>query len=105
MDIREIIHRLRAAESKRRIAREMQLNWRTVKKYAEWAESEHLLAGPLPPVEALQQRFAAAFPETVAPQMSSSVTAYREQVVQLRQEGAEIAAIFRRLSKDYEHKP
>lgn len=99
MDIREIIHRLRADESKRRIAREMQLNWRTVKKYAVWAEQEHLLTGELPPLDELQQRFVRAFPETAPPSASSSVAAYREQVVQLRKEGVEIAAIFQRLQE------
>ncbi len=38
MDVREIIHRLRAGNSKRQhprgSRRELQVNWRTVKKYA-----------------------------------------------------------------------
>ena len=58
MDVRELIRRLRAGDSKRQITRELQLNWRTVKKYATWAEQEDLLTGPLPPPEELQERFA-----------------------------------------------
>ena len=51
MDVREIIHRLRAGNSKRRVARDMELNWRTVNRYASWAEAENLLTGELPPLE------------------------------------------------------
>ena len=31
MDVREVIYRLRVGNSKRQIARDLQLNWRTVK--------------------------------------------------------------------------
>ena len=99
MEVREIIHRLRAGNSKRQIARDLQLNWRTVKKYAAWAEAEHLLTDKLPPPEELQERFARAFLKTSAPQNQSSVAAYREQIIQLRKEGVEIAAILQRLQE------
>ena len=97
MDVREIIHRLRAGNSKRQIARDLQLNWRTVKKYASWAEAENLLTDELPPPEELQKRFVAAFPTASPPQNQSSVANYREYVIQLRKEGVEIAAILQRL--------
>lgn len=99
MDVREVIRRLRAGESKRQIARDLQLNWRTVKRYADWAEQEELLTGPLPPLEELQARFVAAFPNTKPPQNRSTVADYEEQVIQLRKEGVEIAAIWRRLQE------
>ena len=99
MDVREIIHRLRSGNSKRQIARDLQVNWRTVKKYASWAKAEDLLTGELPPPEELQKRFAAAFPKTSPPQNQSSVAAYQEHVIQLRKEGVEIAAILQRLQE------
>jgi len=99
MDVREIIHRLRAGNSKRKIAQEMDLNWRTVKKYATWAEQEQLLTGELPALEELQQRFVAAFPKTATPQNQSSVAEHREYVIQLRKESVEIAAILQRLQE------
>lgn len=99
MDVRELIRRLRAGHSKRQIARDLQVNWRTVKKYAVWAEQENLLSGSLPPLEALQERFAAAFPNTPPPQNKSSVAAYEAQIIQLRKEGVEIAAIWHRLQE------
>ncbi|NJN84109.1 MAG: IS21 family transposase [Caldilineaceae bacterium] len=97
MDVREIIHRLRAGESKRKIASDLQLNWRTVKKYASWADEEKLLVGELPCPEELQKRFIAAFPKIPAAQNQSSVSEYHEYVVKLRKEGVEIAAIRQRL--------
>jgi transposase len=99
MDVREIVQRLRAGNSKRRIARDMKLNWRTVKKYATWAAEEELLSGELPPLEELQQRFRAAFPQTEAPQNRSTVAPYHNYVVKLRKEGVEIAAIRQRLEE------
>jgi transposase len=99
MDVREIIHRLRVGNSRRQIARELNLNWRTVQKYATWAEQEQLLRGDLPPLETIQARFETAFPRSPAPQNQSSVTAYQDMVVQLRKEGVEIAALFQRLQE------
>lgn len=99
MDVREIIHRLRAGDSMRQIARDLDLNWRTVKKYAVWAKREELLQGELPPPEELQERLTAAFPDTPAPQNQSSVASHKGYVVQLRKEGVEIAAIYQRLQE------
>ncbi len=73
------------------------MNWRTVKKYAVWAEEEKLLNGKLPPMDEIQQRFSTAFPPFPAPQNQSSVMDYQGYVMQLRKEGVEIAAICQRL--------
>lgn len=99
MDVREIVHRLRAGESRRQIARDLDLNWRTVQKYASWAEQEQLLSGDMPTLETIQTRFEAAFPRQPAPQNQSSVTTYQELVMQMRNEGVEIAALFQRLQE------
>ena len=99
MDVREILHRLRAGMSKRRIARELNMNWRTIKKYAAWAEAQQLLSGELPPLAELQQLLATTLPDAQPPQNTSSVAAYGSQVQQLRKEGVEIAAIWQRLQE------
>lgn len=97
MEIREILRQIRAGESDRAIRRNMGVHRSTVRKYREWAEAEGLLEGSLPPLEEVQARLGAAFPETPPPQHVSSVEPYRAQVEQLRREGARISAIHARL--------
>lgn len=99
MDIRQILHRLRAGQSRRRIAQELGINWRTVKKYAGWAEAQGLLHGELPVPDELQRLLDATFGEILPPQNTSSVEPYRDRVVQMRREGVEITAIWRRLQE------
>jgi hypothetical protein len=99
VDIRQILHQLRAGVSQRRIARELQINWRTVKKYAGWAKAQGLLNRELPPPEELQHLLATTFREALPPQNTSSVEPYRGRVLQLRREGTEIAAVWARLQE------
>jgi superfamily I DNA/RNA helicase len=49
MDIREILIHMRAQSSDRQVARDTGHNRRTIRRYREWAESEGLLEGELPP--------------------------------------------------------
>jgi transposase len=99
MDIREILHRLRAGMSLRRIAQELEINWRTAKKYAAWAQHHDLLTGELPPLEALQKLLDTTCADPLPPQNTSSVERHRAHVLQLRKEGVEIAAIRQRLQE------
>lgn len=99
MDIRQILQRLQAGVSQRQIARELQINWRTVKKYAGWAKGQGLLNRDIPPPEELQHLLVTTFPEALPPQNISTVEPYRERVVQLRREGVEIAAVWVRLQE------
>ena len=55
MDIRELLIQVRAGVSDRRIAQDLKLNRRTVKRYREWAQEQGLLEDGLPSLEALQQ--------------------------------------------------
>ena len=43
LDVREMVRRFRLGESVRRIARELRVSRRTVKKYREWASARGLL--------------------------------------------------------------
>ena len=99
MDIREIILHLRRYESNRAIQRETGLHRQTVKRYRDWATAQGLLEGPLPPLTELEQIVQQSLPEKPPPQNQSSLESYRDAVVQLRKEGVERMAIYRRLQE------
>jgi len=80
MDIREILLHMRAQSSDRQVARDTGHNRRTIRRYREWAESEGLLEGELPPLEELHKRMRASLPERIPPQNQSSVATYRELI-------------------------
>ena len=54
VDIRAIVHHIRAGESDRRIGKDLKVDRRTVKKYRAWAKTHGLLKGELPEAEALE---------------------------------------------------
>ena len=99
MDIREIILHLRRYKSNRAIQRETGLHRQTVKRYREWAVAQGLLEGPIPPLAELEQIVQQSLPEKPPPQNRSSLEPYRTMVVQLRKEGVERMAIYRRLQE------
>jgi len=99
MDIREILTQLQAGSRDRQISRDLNLARQTVKRYRRWAETEGLLTGELPPVEALQARLAQAMPPKVPPQNTSSVQPYAEVVEKLVKQEVEVAAIYQRLQE------
>jgi len=100
MDIRELLLELRTTPSDRAVARATGVHRETVKRYREWATAQGLLTGPLPPLEELQTLLAQTLPTLQPPQNTSQVEPYRALVAQLRQENAEIAAIFGRLQDE-----
>jgi transposase len=97
MDIREIIVQMRAGVSNRQIAKGLRISRNTVKHYRGWAEEQGLLVGALPDMVGLHGLLAETKPGEVPPQQMSSVEPYREMVVQMRQAGVEIRAIWHRL--------
>ncbi len=99
MDVREILRQIRAGESDRAIGRNLSINRATVKKYRAWAQGEGLLEGELPPIETLQAGLAARREAGLAPQQSSSVAGYREQVKTWRAAGVRMKAIYARLQE------
>lgn len=99
MEIRVILHHLRSGASDRRIARELRVDRRTVKRYRKWAQAEGLLVAALPGVEVLQQRIEQTLAEKAAPQNVSSAQAYGERIEKLYGEGVEVAAIHQRLQE------
>ena len=99
MDIRAILMQLRAGVSQRQIERELKINRRTVKKCRDWAEQQGLLAGELPPLEALQVLLAQTMSEAQPPQNVSTVADYRAVVEKLVNEKVETMAIYQRLQE------
>jgi transposase len=99
MEVRTVLHHLRAGESNRRIAQQLPVDRRTVQRMRRWAEQEGLLTGALPEMERLHAAVGRLYAGEGPPQNQSRVQAYQEQVVRLRQEGHETAAIWERLKE------
>lgn len=91
LDVREMLRRLRAGDTDRRIARELGVSRRTVKKYRERAEeagwlSQEQLVAPEVVEEALRQ-----VEERLRP--VSGVEPWRELVEAKRADGVEVQAL------------
>ena len=99
MEIREMVRRLRKEQTDRSIAKAMNVNRKTVARYRAWAEAQGLLEGSLPPLGELQRLLDETMGNSPPPQNVSSVEPFREQVVKLRQQKVEIAAIHQRLKE------
>ena len=80
MDIREILAHIRAGSSNRQIARDLQIDRRTARRYRAWAEEQGLLMGELPELERLQELLEKTLPEKQPPQNISTVEPYRKIV-------------------------
>jgi transposase len=93
LNLREILHRLRAKESDRRIARELEISRNTVKKYREWAEAQGFLSSSdLPDVETVKARRDAVSPlKACGPK--STLAPYCSFVEEKRAEGVELVAL------------
>ncbi len=98
--LRDLLHRLRAGESQRRIARDLGLARETVGKYRRLAAKQGLLSldRPLPEESVLQTLLQA---QAQPPQTPSTVEPYRELVEALLEQGVEMVAIHARLSQDH----
>jgi transposase len=99
MDIHELLRLLRAGETERSIRQLLGYNRRTIRRYQAWAKAEGLLSGPLPDAATLQQRLTQTLPAVPPPQQTSTVAAFRAEIVALRQQGLEVAAIRARLAE------
>ena len=99
MDIHEIVRLLRDGASDREIRGLLGLNRRTVARYRRWATEQELLAGSLPDVSDLEARLQASLPVVLPPQQTSTVAVYQEEILALRQQGVEVAAIRARLEE------
>jgi transposase len=101
LDIREILRQLQAGQSARQVAKNMQLSRVTVGKYRTWATAHDLLSQALPTAEALVDLLAQDPLRPPAVPAVSSVEPYRAVVVDLRQRGLEMMAVFQRLRDEH----
>jgi transposase len=100
--LREVIYRLRAGESQRRVAKDLCISRTTVSKYYGWAEAQGYLdaSRPLPDDATL----AAALGEPPQPPcIESSVEPYHEIVQSWVDQGVEMMAIWQHLQDDYHY--
>lgn len=98
--LQDIIHRLKAGESERRIARDLQISRPTVHKYHELAEREGYLKADAPQPENAGLSTALG-PGRQPPKMISNLEPYREVVKDYLQQGLEKTAIWQRLRQDH----
>jgi hypothetical protein len=100
--LRELIYRLRAGESQRRIAQDLCLSRTTVSKYQAWAKAQGYLevSRPLPDDATLAAALGAP-PQP--PRAESSVESYREIVQAWVDQGVEMTAIWQHLQDDYHY--
>jgi transposase len=98
--LRELIHRLKAGESERRIAQDMQVSRPTIHKYHEMAKQEGYLAkeAVIPDDETLQKVLGAG---PKPPKIVSSLEPYGEVVKTLWKQDVEMVAIWQRLKENY----
>lgn len=98
--LRDLISRLRAGESERRIAQDMQISRPTVHKYHELARQQGYLdkGAVVPDDETLQ---AVLGPGPQPPKIVSSLEEYGEVVKTLRKQAVEMVAIWQRLKDNY----
>jgi transposase len=98
--LRDLIRRLRAGESERRIARDMRISRPTVHKYHELAKQQGYLEkdAVIPNDETLQKVLG---PGPQPPQIASSLEPYGEVVETLRKQEVEMVAIWQRLRDNY----
>jgi transposase len=100
--LRDLIYRLRAHESDRRIARDLSMSRITVRKYREWATKLGYLAPECPmPDDATLANVLGPSPRP--PRASSSVEPYRELVLGWLEQHVEMTAMFLRLQEDYQY--
>jgi transposase len=99
MDIREFIHHVRQGRSDRSIARSLEVDRKTVRRYRIWAAEQGLLEGDLPELGDLQRLLDETMKASPPPQNISSVEPYRSTVKKLHDQGVEMAAIHERLKE------
>jgi transposase len=100
--LRDLIYRLRAGESERRIGQDLNVSRPTVHKYKIWAEGQGYL-NPAQPLPELAVLVAALGPAPQPPHMISTLEPYRETVEQLLEQGVELTAIWQRLQQNYRY--
>ena len=101
--IQDIIRRLQLGESERRIAQDMHIARKTVRKYHEIAKEQGYLEKADTPPNDRELRNALG-PGVQAPRQASTVEPYRETIQEWVKAGVEMTAIWLRLQENYGYK-
>ena len=98
--IRDVIYRLRAGESERRISRDMDIARGTVHKYHQWAESQGYLdpSVSLPDILTLREDLGEA---PRPPKQRSSLEPFTELIKELLDHGCQMTVIYARLCANH----
>ena len=97
MEIRELIRHIREGRSDRQIAKDLEIDRRTVKRYREWGKEQGYLEGELPNHESLLKALDYTMPEKIPPQNSSRADPFRARIEELLKEKVKVTAIYDRL--------
>ena len=97
VEIMAMLQHLRAGASNNQIKKELKVSRHTARAYRQWAAENGLLEGALPPIEEVERLRAESFGQALPPQNISSVEPYRKFVLELYDQGVEMAAIYQRL--------
>ena len=102
LEIRELIRRVQLGDTDRRIARDLQVSRKTVRKYRAWAQQHDVLVGgSLPDAATLHARLKTTLPVSAPPIVPSKVAPFREHVIALRRRGVECRAIYDILCEEH----
>lgn len=101
LDVRELVHRLRAGQKDRAIAREVGINRKTVAKYRDLARQYGLFEGPLLSAADLDQLLSRMVPEFRLPRQLFKAASHRTVIAELRRQGVEMKAVYQRLHEDH----
>lgn len=97
LDIRELIRQVQAGQSDRQIGLALHVSRVTVRKYRGWALAHDLIHHPLVTLEEVARLQAQDQLSRPVAKATSSVEPYRAVVVDQRQRGVEMMALFQRL--------
>jgi transposase len=100
--LRDLINRLRAGESERRIARDMSISRTTVRKYRDLAEPcGYLQPDQSVPDDATLRSTLGPDPQPRSRTAASTVEPYQDVVQRLVDQGVEMTAIYQRLRENH----
>jgi hypothetical protein len=96
LEIRELIRQVQLGDTDRRIARDLQVSRKTVRKYRAGAQQHNVLVGgSLPDAATLHAQLKATLPVSAPPTVPSKVAPFREHVIALPRRGVECRADLR----------
>ncbi|HEY8745597.1 MAG TPA: IS21 family transposase [Chloroflexota bacterium] len=99
MDVMELVRLLRMGESDRAIAACLGHTRRSIGRYRAWAQEQGLLREAVPQAAEVHRLLAQTMPLVPPPQQTSTVATYRQEILDYRARGMEVAAIRGRLEE------